>query len=126
MAERDPQVRTVIVDDSTCFRTLLAGFLETEQPFDVVGTAADGIEAEQVIDLTDPDVVIIDVHLPRESGLEVLEKMRSEHAHTVFVVTSSDDTVAGDAERLGADLCIDKLVPFDELCAAIRQRLSLS
>ena len=117
-------MRTVIVDDATAFRTLLVEFLADEQAFDVVGIAADGVAAEKLIDLTDPDVVILDVHLPRESGLEVLERMREEHAHTMFVLTSSDDTIALDAERLGADLCIDKLMPFDEMCTAIRDGLA--
>jgi DNA-binding NarL/FixJ family response regulator len=115
----DPDVRTVIVDDSRRFRTLLASFLDSEPNFAVVGTAADGIEAEHLIDLTDPDVVILDAHMPNEGGLDVLEKLRAEHEHTMFVVTSADDTVSVDADRLGADLWIDKVVPFDDLCDAI-------
>jgi DNA-binding NarL/FixJ family response regulator len=115
----DPDLRTVIVDDSTRFRTLLAAFLDTEPEFAVVGTAADGIEAEHLIDLTDPDVVILDARMPREGGLEVLERMRAAHEQTMFVVISSDDTITEDARRLGADLWIDKVVPFDDLGAAI-------
>lgn len=117
-------MRTVIVDDSTRFRTLLVDFLDDEPEFDVVGTAADGIEAEHLIDLTDPDVVILDAHMPGEGGLDVLEKLREEHGNTLFVLTSSDDTMTADAVRLGADLWIDKVVPFDDLCAAILRERS--
>lgn len=119
MAEGDPFVRVVIVDDAEGFRTLLAGYLEGEGRFDVVGMAADGAAAEHVIDLTDPDVVILDVHMPRENGLDVLARLRHEHSRTMFVMSTVDDTVATAAARLGADLCVDKLTPFDELCDAI-------
>jgi len=93
MVDRSP-LRTVVVDDSPSFRSLLINYLNDEEEFAVVGSAANGAEAEHVIDLTDPDVVILDVHLPETSGLEVLEELRPRHEHTVFAVTSSDDSVA--------------------------------
>jgi DNA-binding NarL/FixJ family response regulator len=112
-------LRVVVVDDSDLFRDLLVEYLVEEQSFVVVGTADDGAAAEALIDLTDPDVVILDVHLPKVSGLEVLEQTRARHADAVFVVSSSDDTVESEAMRLGADVCIDKTTPFDEICEVI-------
>jgi DNA-binding NarL/FixJ family response regulator len=112
-------LRVVVVDDSDLFRDLLVDYLVEEPFFAVVGTAEDGAAAEALIDLTEPDVVILDVHLPKISGLEVLEQTRSRHTEALFVVSSSDDTVENEAIRLGADVCIDKTTPFDEICDAI-------
>jgi DNA-binding NarL/FixJ family response regulator len=111
--------RVVVVDDSEPFRELLVDFLEEEEGFAVVGMADDGAAAEALIDLTDPDVVILDVHLPTVGGLEVLEHTRPRHADTVFVVNTSDDGVEQEAVRRGADVCVDKTTPFDEICDAI-------
>ena len=120
MLDRSSPLRTVVVDDSPSFRSLLISYLNEEEAFAVVGSAANGTEAEHVIDLTDPDVVILDVHLPETSGLEVLEELRPRHEHTMFAVTSSDDSVEDDALERGADVYLDKLTPFDELCETIR------
>lgn len=124
MLERSSPLRTVVVDDSPSFRSLLINYLNDDEAFAVVGSAANGAEAEHLIDLTDPDVVILDVHLPETSGLEVLEELRPRHEHTMFAVTSSDDTAEGDALERGADLYLDKLTPFDELCESIRSHES--
>ena len=123
MTKKVASARIVVVDDCEPFRKLLVEYLATEDRLDVVGFAGDGVEAEHVIDLTDPDVVVLDAHLPFESGLEVLEKMRATHPRTVFVVSSSDDTTASEADRLGADLYFDKLDSIDELCDAIRDEV---
>jgi DNA-binding NarL/FixJ family response regulator len=122
MANRTRSLRVVVVDDSASFRTLLVDYLQTQGAFDVVGSAADGLEAENVIDLTDPDVVILDVRLPRASGLELLSGLRRRHSQTMFVLNSCDDTTESEALRRGADLYLDKTTPFDEVCAAIRSK----
>jgi DNA-binding NarL/FixJ family response regulator len=116
------RLRVVVVDDSSSFRELLIGYLEAEEPFEVVGAAGDGPEAEAVIDLTDPDVVILDVHLPSVSGLDVLDHVRGRHPSMLVVLETCDDTVGVEAARLGADLYLDKTRPFDEVCDAIRSR----
>jgi len=120
MVDRSSPLRTVVVDDSPSFRSLLISYLNDDEAFAVVGSAADGTEAEHVIDLTDPDVVILDVHLPETNGLDVLDDLRLRHANTLFAVTSSDDMAESDALERGADLYVDKLTPFDELCDSIR------
>ena len=119
MRATPPSPRRVVVDDSEPFRELLVDFLEEEEGFAVVGTADDGAAAEALIDMTDPDVVILDVHLPTVCGLDVLEHTRPRHADTVYVVNSSDDAFEQEAVRRGADVCVDKTTPFDEICDAI-------
>lgn len=119
MIDRPSPLRTVVVDDSPSFRSLLISYLNDDDAFAVVGSAANRLEAEHVIDLTDPDVVILDVHLPAQNGLDVLEELRPRHQHTVFAITSSDDTVESEALDRGADLYVDKLAPIDELCDSI-------
>ncbi len=124
MPDRSSPLRTVVVDDSPSFRSLLINYLNDEEAFAVVGSAANGTEAQHIVDLTDPDVVILDVHLPETSGLDVLDELRLRHEHTMFAVTSSDDSVEDDALERGADLYVDKLTPFDELCESIRSHES--
>ena len=111
--------RVVVVDDSAPFRELLIDYLQDHDDFAVVGEAGDGAAAEALIDITEPDVVILDVHLPTVNGLDVLEHTRAHHADALFVVSSCDDTTAREAVRLGADLYVDKTTPFDEMCDAI-------
>jgi len=63
--------RVVVADDVADLRWLLRAVFNTDERFEVVGEAADGREAIRVVDLTRPDVVLLDIRMPELDGLEV-------------------------------------------------------
>ena len=85
--------RALVADDDPFYREIAAASL-TEAGYDVV-TAADGLEALQVIDATSPDVAIVDVMMPGLTGIEIINtiKLQGNHRNLSFIViTGQDDT----------------------------------
>ncbi len=122
-------VRTVIVDDSRLMREMLRAALEKDSAIEVVGLAADPYEAREVIRSTDPDVVTLDIEMPRMGGLEFLEHMMRLRPVPVVMVAAS--TVIGAettirALELGAVDFIAKpsgRPDWDRFATAIRQKV---
>ena len=84
--------RILIVDDSILFRTVLTKKLEEDHYLEVVGTASDAIEAmDKVIELR-PDVITLDVEMPKISGIEFLKKLMPLYPTPVVVVSSAPIT----------------------------------
>ncbi|MDF2630289.1 MAG: chemotaxis protein CheY [Symbiobacteriaceae bacterium] len=87
-----PPLSILLVDDHTLVRKGIGRLLATQPDFTVVGEAADGLEAEaKAVDLK-PDVILLDLQMPRCSGLEALTRIRARlPAVAVIVLTYSDD-----------------------------------
>lgn len=108
--EKTP-IRVVCVDDSPSILTLMKQILSQDSQFQCVGTASDGIEAAQKIAELKPDVVTLDIHMPRQNGIEYLEKnYRSGHPPVVMVTSVSRDNsdLAGKALDFGAADYVEK------------------
>jgi DNA-binding NarL/FixJ family response regulator len=115
------RVRLVVVDDHTLFRSGLIGLLNDAPELEVVGEAADGATALEVIAQTQPDVVLLDVNMPQMSGLETMEKLRhnGETCHVLMLtISKSEDDLIG-AIRAGADGYLLKSAEVNELKKAI-------
>jgi two-component system chemotaxis response regulator CheB len=82
--------RVLVVDDSAFMRGLVAEIVEFRHDYRVVGTAADGFEALQQVKSLAPDIVTLDVAMPRMDGLEALERIMSEMPRPVIVVSAAD------------------------------------
>ncbi|MGN7192362.1 response regulator transcription factor [Curtobacterium sp. MCBA15_004] len=114
-------VRVVLVDDDHLVRAGLRLLLSGDDGVDVVGEAGDGVEAEQVIDAVEPDVVLMDIRMPRCDGLAATERelrKRPELAVLVLTTFQGDDMVLGALQR-GARGFLLKDTPPQELVAAI-------
>ena len=104
-------IRTLIVDDSATMRGLIAAALRRDPQIEVVGEAADPIEARAAIKALNPDVITLDVEMPNMNGLEFLEKLMRLRPMPVIMVSTltsrgADATLT--ALELGAFDCICK------------------
>jgi DNA-binding NarL/FixJ family response regulator len=97
-------MRVVVADDQTVVREGLITLLQTMPGIEVVGSAADGEEAVSVVAESAPDVVLMDLRMPRVDGVEATQRIRTEHPDTQVVVltTYADDESIVGALRAGA------------------------
>ena len=106
-------IRIVIADDHSIVREGIRLILSTDKKFEVVGQAADGQEALDVCARLKPDILLLDVDMPRMSGLETLQNLSSRHSDVkVVVLTASiNNRQIVEALQLGARGVIRKETP---------------
>ena len=108
--------RVVIAEDNPQMMALIQQMLEDEKGFCVVGKAENGEDACEMIRKTDPDLVLLDVIMPKLDGISVMEKIRKERAGKqlpafIMVTAAGSERVAQEAFQLGASYYIMK--PFE-------------
>jgi DNA-binding NarL/FixJ family response regulator len=115
-------IRVVLVDDQNLIRQGVRSLLELAGDVSVVAEASDGEEGVAVIRRERPDVVLLDLRMPRKDGVEVLKTLQSEHAlpPTIILTTFDDDAALLEAVRAGAKGYLLKDVSLEHLTAAIR------
>ena len=84
-----PRHRVLIVDDLAADRTLLRILLEQHEEFEIVGEAGDGEEAVQFAEVYEPDIILMDVHLPRLNGVEATRRISRMFPAAVIIGISS-------------------------------------
>jgi DNA-binding NarL/FixJ family response regulator len=115
------QCKVLIADDSMRTRFGLRVLLGLQPEIEVVGEAADGLEAlDRVRDLQ-PDVVLMDIRMPLLNGLQVARRIKERWPEIRIVVTSMYAHHRGEALVAGADAFLVKGSPTGELLAAILQ-----
>ncbi|GAB4282880.1 MAG: chemotaxis-specific protein-glutamate methyltransferase CheB [Coriobacteriia bacterium] len=82
-------IRVVICDDSLVAREMLAQILATDEGIEVVGQASDGREAVDMVARVKPDLVTMDIHMPKMDGLEAIEHIMAYTPTPILVVSSS-------------------------------------
>lgn len=101
--ERGSDVRVVIVDDQEPFRQAARMVVELSNGFDVVGEAVSGEDALDTVRAVDPDLVLMDVHLPGIDGLEATRRILAEAPRArVILVLSTHDAADYEAMALAA------------------------
>lgn len=105
-----PALRTLVVDDEKLARDRLTGFLSTLDGVDLIGEAANGVEALAQITACQPDLVFLDVQMPGMDGFEVLRALPGRRPHVVFA-TAHDDYAIRAFEVQAIDYL---LKPFDQ------------
>jgi DNA-binding NarL/FixJ family response regulator len=115
-------LRLAIVDDHPVFRTTLRRILEREPDLSVVAEAGDGVAALAIVEEHKPDVVLIDVRLPKMDGLEATRAISSKHPRTRVIVLSlfTDDGTKVTALEAGACHFLCKDGNPKEIVAAIK------
>jgi DNA-binding NarL/FixJ family response regulator len=115
-------VRVVLADDQEMVRAGLRMLVDFQPDLEVVGEAADGVEAVEVVARTRPDVVLMDVRMPRCDGLEAARRVLAAHADVAVVVltTFDEDAALAGALRAGVSGFLLKTAPPEQLLHAIR------
>lgn len=115
--------KVLIVDDQALVRAGFRMILEAEPDFEIVGEAADGLNAVLAARQTEPDVILMDVRMPNVDGLQATRKLLEgrEHGPRVLILTTFDlDEYVYEALRAGASGFLLKDTPPEQLVDAIR------
>ncbi|MEU6144656.1 response regulator transcription factor [Streptomyces sp. NPDC047081] len=124
--EETRPARVVVADDQTVVREGIVMLLGLLPGIEVVGAAGDGEEAVQLVAELAPDVVLMDLRMPRCDGVEATRRIRAEHPGTQVVVltTFADDESLFPALRAGARGYLTKDAGGDEIVRAVQSVLS--
>ncbi len=95
-------IRVLVVDDSLVMRSLLRMVLASEPAIELVGMAADGVSALDAIQRHKPQLILLDIEMPRMNGLEVLGELRARHNQAKIIMCST-------LTRRGARITIEAL-----------------
>lgn len=85
-------IRVVLADDHVFVRDGIKSLLENEANIEVVGEATDGLEALKVVETEQPDLLILDIRMPNMTGIEVVEKLRSQNNLVKIVMLSMHES----------------------------------
>ncbi|MBP2160294.1 MULTISPECIES: LytTR family DNA-binding domain-containing protein [Asticcacaulis] len=120
-------IRTAVIDDEPLARRRICDLLSAEDDFQVVGNAADGEAAVRLIRRTSPDLVFLDIQMPRSGGFDVIEALGAENMPLTVFVTAFDTFAVQAFEAQALDYI---LKPFDDArmkkaLARVRRQLKL-
>jgi DNA-binding NarL/FixJ family response regulator len=115
-------IRVLVVDDHPVVRGGLVGWLAAQADLDVVGEAADGLEALAQVAAVSPDVVLMDLRMPRMDGVTAIERLAASHPGVRVLVLTTYDTDADivRAVAAGATGYLLKDAPLPQLADAVR------
>ena len=115
-------IRLLIVDDHTVVRQGLSLLFGTVDDIEVVGTAADGVVALSQVDALTPDVVLMDIGMPRLDGIEATRRIvtADPDARVVILTGDTDQAKIQQAVEAGALGCLLKDADPEALFAAVR------
>jgi DNA-binding NarL/FixJ family response regulator len=115
-------IRVVLIDDQTLVRRGIRALLELAGDITIVAEATDGEEGASVVRRERPDVVLLDVRMPKASGLDLLKQLRDsgDLPPTILLTTFDDDEVLLEGVKAGARGYLLKDVSLEQLTGAIR------
>ena len=116
------KTKVLLVDDHLVVREGLRAMLATEEAIEVVGEAVDGVEAVEKVTELAPDVVLMDIRMPRMDGIEATRRIKEEHPETAVIVLTvyADDAYVVDSVYAGAGGYLLKDASRDLLMHTIR------
>jgi len=116
-------IRVLVVDDHALFRRGLEMVLAQEEDIEVVGEAGDGAQAVQLAAELAPDIVLMDVRMPRRGGIDACAAIRDvvPSAEIIMLTVADEEADLYDAIKAGAKGYLLKDVSIEEVAASIRQ-----
>ena len=119
------QIRVMVVDDHPIMRNGLRDALEDEGDFEVVGLAADGAEAVTMAQSVAPDIIVMDVIMPHQDGVdacrEIMELLPETRVRMLMLTASTAEDAVVDAIAAGATGYLQKSSGAEELADAVRE-----
>lgn len=115
-------IRVVLADDHTVVRKGIREFLEEEDDIQVVGEAVDGQEALRLVAAERPDVAILDIQMPRMTGIEAARRIKGQFPDVGILILTAydDDPYIFALLQAGASGYVLKTAPSEELVRAVR------
>ncbi len=120
------QIKVFIADDFPLFRKGVASFLSQDPIYEIIGEAGDGLETVKEVLSLKPDVVIMDINMPKMNGIKAIERIMEELPNTKIVALSMyiDVRYASEAFKAGACGYVVKGSDVEELPIAIKKIMS--
>jgi DNA-binding NarL/FixJ family response regulator len=122
LARETTLIKVLLADDHALFRRGLRSMLALEDDILIVGEAADGQEAQELVAELQPDIVLLDINMPRVTGIQAAQELRRAHPNLGIVMLTmfAEDEIVEEALAAGADGYLRKDTPFDDLVATVR------
>lgn len=122
MIPSDQRIRILIVDDQWLVREGISSMLEIDNCFKVIGTASNGQEAIEQVDVLQPDVILMDIRMPNMTGIEAVGKIKQTHpdCQIIMLTTFADDEFVVQSLLAGACGYLMKDTPAKDLMQVIR------
>lgn len=122
VSNKFPRIRVLIVDDQALIRRGMALMLSLEPDMEVVGQACDGVEAVEMAQHLLPDVVLMDLHMPRKDGVAATREITLSlpQTHVLVLTTLEAEETVFEAIRAGAYAYLLKDVTEEELLETVR------
>ena len=119
----EEKISVLIADDNQEFSHTLTNYINSQEDMEVVGSAKDGNEAIDMINIKNPDVVLLDVIMPHLDGIGVLEKVRTMTNKPICIMLSAvgQDKITKKAIALGAEYYVVKPFDIEVLIKRIRE-----
>lgn len=110
-------IKTLIVDDFEQYRNAIRRVLQRRSKFKIVGEASDGLEAVRIASELLPDLILLDISMPKLGGIEAWRRIRklSPESKILFVTAAPSAELLDEAFRLGAQGCLHKMDIAGEL-----------
>ena len=117
-----PKKKLIIAEDHTIVRDGLRSIFEADDELEVIGEAGDGMEAIRLINNSDPDILLIDLNMPKMDGISVIREVKKQSKKIKIVVLTmhKDEEYILEAFRSGADGYCIKTSPGKELLNALK------
>jgi DNA-binding NarL/FixJ family response regulator len=125
--ERHSNIRVLLVDDNALMRQSLRSIIEEYDHMEVVGEASNGLEAIQVMPVSRPDVVVMDINMPVLNGIEATKRIKADFPYTAIIGLSvqQEREVIQKMRAAGISSYVTKGSSIDMLRQAIEEAASL-
>jgi DNA-binding NarL/FixJ family response regulator len=122
LSSENSSIRVLIADDDVAFLDSLQELIDRQPELQVIGAAANGLEAIELADQLGPDAVVLDLHMPLLDGVSAAARLRRDHPSLCLIALTGDDAPAlhSAVREAGADEVLLK----DELVGGLLDRLT--